>query len=133
MSNKDNVTNIGTSDIDPDEYSAMETEAEKAKAEENIYEYTHVFKKPFEYDGNSYKELHFDFDSLTGQDISDIDDELERRGINVAVRELNGRYHVAFATRACQEKIGADAFMYMRASDFMKISRKVKTFLLVAE
>jgi hypothetical protein len=133
MSNKDNIADFNNTEIDSVEFAAMETENERAQREDNIFEYTHRFKKPITYNGKEYEELNFDFDSLSGQDILNIDYEMEVLGVNIAVRELNGRYQMAYAAKACKEPIGSDVFAFMRAADFLKISRKVKTFLLVAE
>jgi hypothetical protein len=133
MSNKDNITDINNPGIDPAEFAAMETENEKALKENSIGVYTHRFKKPIMYNGKEYEELNFDFDSLSGQDILNIDSEMEMLGVNIAVRELNSRYQMAFAAKACKEPIGSDIFTLMRVPDFLRITRKVKTFLLVAE
>jgi len=134
---ENNITDINTPVIDPEEFSAMETEAEKVKDEAeaaggNIGLYTHRFKTPLLYDGKTYTELHFDFDSLTGRDISNIDDELERKGVNVTAREFNSKFHELYAAKACTEKIGSDIFMLMKAAAYIKITRQVKTFLLLA-
>ena len=135
---KDNITDINDNSnpvIDPDEYSAMETEAEKAKTqpESSVLTYTHKFKTPFCFNNKSYDELTFDWDSLDGQDCLDIEEELTARGITVVAPEFSSAYQIAYAARACTEKIGSDALALMPAKAFLKIKRQVRTFLLVAE
>jgi len=135
---KDNITDIHAPAIDPEELAAMETEAEKTKAKVEaaggkIGMYVHKFETPLIYDGNPIKELTFDFDSLTGQDVFDIDNELEALGVNVAVRELNGHFQLTYCVKACKENVGVDIFALMRVPDFLAISRQVKTFLLLAK
>ena len=44
--------------------------------EETPAAYTLKFKKPFEYDGQSYTELTFNWDALTGEDSLAIEAEL---------------------------------------------------------
>jgi len=135
---ENNITDINSSVFDTEEYEAMETEIKEVKAQTEasggrIGVYVHKFKTPLIYDGTPYEELNFDFDSLNGQDVLDIDYELESLGYNVAVRELHGRFQISYAAKACKEPVGSDLFMQMRAPDFFKISRQVKSFLLLAE
>ena len=44
-------------------------EAAEKPAEGNTGVYTHVFKKPFEYEGKTYTELTFNFERLSGRDM----------------------------------------------------------------
>jgi len=134
MSN-DNITDINNPVIDPDEFSAMETEAEKAKTEEpdTMRSYTHKFKRPFTYGGITYEELTFDWDSLTGQDGLDIEAELLLLGKTVVAPEFSSAYQSAMAAKACTEKIGSDAFALMPLSAFNSIRRNARNFLLLAE
>ena len=48
--------------------------------EETPAAYTLKFKKPFEYDGQSYTELTFNWDALTGEDSLAIEAELQAMG-----------------------------------------------------
>lgn len=92
--------------------------------------YTHAFKKPFEYQGDIYYELTFDFDKMTGADSLAIENELRRKGHAIAVKALDPEYKIRFAARACVQKIGHDAFEYMRIKDYAAIMQKVQTFLI---
>jgi len=131
---KDNITNLPNPDIDPDEYSAMETDAEKAKSGGlNLSQFTSKLKKPFEYMGKSYEELTFDFDSLSGQDCLDIGNELAARGVTVVAPEFSTEYQRTFAAKACIQRLPSDAYPMLPAKEFLKIVRAARTFLLVAE
>lgn len=39
--------------------------------------YTHTFKKPFEYAGETYTTLTFDFEKMTGRDMVSIETEMQ--------------------------------------------------------
>jgi len=130
---KDNITNLNP-EIDPEEYSAMETDAEKAVSEgTNLGLFTVEFKKPFEFMGKSYTELSFDFDSLSGQDCLDIGNELAARGVTVVAPEFSTEYQRVFAAKACTQRLSSDAFPLMPAKKFLTIVRAARTFLLIAE
>ena len=51
-------------------------EAAEKPAEGNTGVYTHVFKKPFEYEGKTYTELTFNFERLSGRDMVSIETEM---------------------------------------------------------
>ena len=108
-------------------------EAVKQAKADNASAYTHVFKKPFLYDGKEYKELHFDFDKLTGEDSLNVEDELAAQGIMVMVPTFSGQYLIRIAARACQEPIGSDAFKRMRIADMNRIRTKTRNFMLDSE
>lgn len=104
----------------------------QAKAD-NASVYTHVFKKPFVYDGKEYSKLHFDFDKLTGADSLNVEDELSAQGIMVMVPTFSGQFLIRIAARACQEKIGVDGFLRMRIADMNRIRTKTRNFMLDSE
>ena len=54
-------------------------EAAEKPAEGNTGVYTHVFKKPFEYEGKTYTELTFNFERLSGRDMVSI--ETDRKSV----------------------------------------------------
>ena len=135
MSNVTSIQDIKTPEVDPEEFAAAETEAEKVASNLNgqIDTFTYTFNKPFEYNGKSYNKLSFDFGKLEGQDCLDIEDELQTRNIAVIAPEFNTRYHLTFAAKACEEPIGSDAFGLMPAKAFLKITRAARNFLLKME
>lgn len=118
---KDNIINA-------DAFAAAENEAENA-----AYTYVHHFAQPFEYDGETYDELSFDWGKLTGKDGLAIEAELQSLGKPVIIATLSGEYLIRMAARACDKPIGADAFEQMRLSDYNKIRSSARSFLLKSE
>lgn len=95
--------------------------------------FIHEFKKPFTYDGITWKRMEFDFESMTGNDMRQIHRELEVRGILVAAPAFNIEFQIRFACRACKEKIGTDVLNALPVRDFNAIVNKAKNFLLRSE
>ncbi len=114
---------------DPREVEAAEKEAQT----ETTPAYTHHFKKPFEYNGVKYDELHFRFDNLTGADSLAVEAELQAKGIMLVAPTFNGAYLVRIASRACEEPIGSDGFERMKISDFERIRSRTRNFLMASE
>ncbi|MCD8199805.1 MAG: hypothetical protein LUD25_02455 [Coriobacteriaceae bacterium] len=112
--------------ISADELAVAEKEAEAEN--ENVYK--HVFEPPFTYEGKTYEELTFDFDSLTGEDDLKIENELARMGRPVVAAEMSGDYLIRMAARCCSEKIGADVFEAMPLREERVIRNKARSFLL---
>ncbi|MBR6321260.1 MAG: hypothetical protein IKR59_00195 [Lachnospiraceae bacterium] len=113
------------------EDAAFEREEEIAQESADVYK--HEFKKPFEYDGNKYSVLVFDWGSLTGKDGLDIETELTAIGKAAFVPAFNGEYLIRMASKACTDPIGSDAFENMSLSDFTKITREARNFILRSE
>jgi hypothetical protein len=132
MNGKDNITSMPVPEIDPGEFSAMETEAEKqAERLDNRRLFTYVFPEPWEYMGKKYNELSFDFWSLKGSDCVNITDELVARGITVVAPEFSQHYQLQFAARACTEKLPSDALLSMPAKAYQKIVGAARNFIIV--
>jgi len=130
------MENINTpSSVAPDEFSVAESEAEKAKAgaTDNDSTYTHIFRVPFDYMGNTYDELRFGWNALLGRDGLAIEAELQALGTPAIVPAFSGAYLIRMAARACTEKIGSDAFELMQLSDYNKIRSAARSFLLASE
>ena len=73
--NKTVVPADAFSTVDHDEYAAAE-----AQAKESVGNYTLKLKRPFTYEGQTFDELNFDFEGLTGDDALAIEDELQALG-----------------------------------------------------
>lgn len=114
--------------VDEEEFAIAEQEAA-----ESDFCYTHKFKRPFEYQGKTYTELTFDWDSLTGRDGLSIENEMQAIGKAVIVPTFSGEYLVRLAAKACIEPIGSDAFEFMRIGDYNKIRSAARSFLLKSE
>lgn len=105
----------------------------KTEAEEDSDLYTHTFKNPVLYNGKSYETLSFDFDTLTGADGLNIENELQSIGKPALVPAFSGEYLVRMAAKACTEPIGADIFNVMPIRDYNKIRSVARSFLLKSE
>ena len=112
----------------------VETEP-KAEADLKTEEdglFTVKLKNPVEYNGKTYAELNFDFDSLTGEDAMNIEAELTALGKNIAFPALSSEYQIRVAAKACTEPVGADIFGLLHIRDYVKIKNKAQGFLLGA-
>lgn len=92
--------------------------------------YVHKFKKPFTFEGRTYEELTFDFESMTGRDAAAIENELRAMGHPVLVAAFDGEYLARMCVRACTEKIGIDTFKAMPIRDYDKIRTTARGFLV---
>jgi hypothetical protein len=113
--------------VDNKEFSA----AEQAARENDSSTYTHKFGKPFEWEGNTYEELIFDFGKLTGKDALAIENELAAKGKSVIAPAFSGDYLMCMASRAAG--IGSDAFLAMSIADYNRIRSRARSFLLKTE
>lgn len=110
-----------------------------AQAEEDVGTYTHVFKKPFTYQGRTYEKLTFDWDGLSGKDSVAIERELLRRNITTVVAEFTPEYLAGMAVRACTERdergfrtVSTDTLGAMPIHEFRRICGAARSFLLRA-
>lgn len=108
------------------------------EAVEQSKEYDHsVFtlklKKPFEWEGKTYEELHFDFEKLTGEDSLNVEDELQAKGIMVMVPTFSGQYLIRIAAKACVEHLGSDAFKRLPLPAMNRIRNQTRNFMLSSE
>ncbi len=109
-----------------------------AKPDESTY--THVFKKPFTYRGQTYERLTFDWGSLGGADSLAVEKDMRREGVTLVIPAFTGEYLAGMAARACTERNGdgfrvitSDALLAMPLRDFTAISNKMRNFLIHAE
>ena len=90
-----------------------------------------ILKKPIERLGTVYKELHFDFDKLTGKDSMAVEAEIEKTtGLTVVAPALNLDYLIRISAKACDEPIGWDDILNMNLSDFNHIRNIARNFML---
>jgi len=90
--------------------------------------YTHTFNKPVLYEGKTYKKLPFDFESLSGGDSLDVENELLAQGHAVVARSIDGAYLIRMCARACTEKVGYDIFRVMSVKDYAIITNRSRRF-----
>ena len=124
--------------VDHDEFAAAE---EQARISESAV--TVKLKKPFTYEGQTFSELTFDFDSLTGDDALAIEDELQAIGKPTISPTFSGQFLIRMAARACTativdgsgrpRRLGDDALRALPISEFNRVRSKARSFLLASE
>ncbi len=90
--------------------------------------YVHKFRKPFEYEGKTYSEMHFDFEGLSGQDIVDTENEMNLEKEFAISAELSKNIQARIAAKAAG--INSEVIKAMPIRDFNKITNEVRDFLL---
>lgn len=119
--------------IDEEELTAAQEEAEKDDAQKAVDTGKRIviLKRPIERMGTVYKELHFDFEKLTGKDSMEVEDEIEKTThLTVVAPALNLEYLIRISARACDEPIGRDDILNMGLSDFNHIRNMARNFML---
>lgn len=97
-------------------------------AEGNTGVYTHVFKKPFEYEGKTHTELTFDFERLTGRDMVSIETEMQMNNEYALAPEISRSFQAKMAAKAAG--IGSDVLEAMPIKDFNRITNAARGFLI---
>ena len=103
------------------------TEGENT-AEKNVGAYTHTFRRPFTYEGKTYKTLQFDFESLSGRDMVAIEAEMQANSEYAIAPEISTSFQSKMAARAAG--IGSDVIEAMPINDFNRIAGAARRFLL---
>lgn len=103
-------------------------EAAEKPAEGNTGVYTHVFKKPFEYEGKTYTELTFNFERLSGRDMVSIETEMQMNNEYALAPEISRSFQGKMAAKA--SGIGSDVLEAMPLKDFNKITNAARSFLI---
>ena len=118
--NKTVVPADAFSTVDHDEYAAAE-----AQAKESVGNYTLKLKRPFTFEGQTFDELNFDFEGLTGDDALAIEDELQAIGKPTISPTFSGQFWHAgdFGTLQCARDI----------FEFNRVRGKARSFLLASE
>lgn len=107
----------------------VEQETDIIPAEESAV-YAHKLKKPFDFEGEHYEELSFEFDKLTANDCLKVERELRAQGHNVIVETVDSDYLIRLAARACTKPVGVDLLLKMGMADFRIIKDKTRNFLV---
>lgn len=95
------------------------------------------------YEGQTFDELNFDFEGLTGDDALAIEDELQAIGKPTISPTFSGQFLVRMAARACTNtiidasgrprRIGDDALRALPIFEFNRVRGKARSFLLASE
>ena len=121
--------------IEKNAEQAEQAEAE-ALTEEDSGIYTHEFKRPFTYEGRTYEQLSFDWESLSGKDSVAIERELLNRNIAVVHAGFTPEYRAAMAARACTYRnedgfraVTTNMIYALPLGEFRKICIAARNFL----
>ena len=90
--------------------------------------YTHKFAKPTEIMGKKYESLTFYFEELTGDDVEDVELELQQRNIVVLSAEVSSAFQSAIAAKAA--RMASDEIRRLPLRDYMKIKNAARNFLV---
>ena len=86
------------------------------------------FHKPYHFEGVNYASIHLDLDSLTGNMVIQAENNLRSSGDMSPVYEMAPRFGAEIAALVSKQPI--EFFLGLPASDFMRIGRMVRSFLL---
>lgn len=101
---------------------------QKKEEKEGSLNYTHKFAKPTEIMGKKYTTITFYFEDLTGDDVEDVELELQQRNIVVLSAEVSSAFQSAIAAKAA--KMASDEIRRLPLRDYMKIKNAARNFLV---
>ena len=90
--------------------------------------YTHTFKAPIEVEGKKYDTMTFYYDTLTGNDIIAIEEEMTDQGKYVLTPEINTEFQTMLAARAAG--VGSDTIRNLPLAEYLKIKNSARDFLM---
>lgn len=94
--------------------------------EEGVY--THSFKKPYIYEGKEYKEMIFRFRDLKGEDMIDIENEMQSMNEYALAPEISTSFLSKMAAKAA--RVGSDVITNLPIGEFAKIKNAARDFLV---
>lgn len=100
----------------------------KGEEKEQSLNYTHKFAKPVEIMGQKYTSLTFYFENLTGDDVENVELELQQRNIVVLSAEVSSAFQSAIAAKAAN--MASDEIRRLPLRDYMKIKNAARNFLV---
>lgn len=128
-----------TEEVEKAAEQAKEVE-ERAQSVPDESTYTHVFPKPFTWQGQTFERMTFDWSTLTGKDSAAVKRELQRRNIFAIVETHSDDYLIAMAARACTDRDGdnrrvvsGQTLEALPVCEYRRIRNKIQNFLLRAE
>ena len=86
-----------------------------------------ALSKKFAFKDKDYTEFDLSLDTLTGQDLIDVEEDLKRKGITINAWEYSRTYLISVAARAL--RIPADALKALPAKDFTALINETLGFL----
>lgn len=122
-----------------DQIDQLMDEADEARLEDMPSKYTHHFATPFEFEGETYKDLTFDFSALTGEDTINAEAQLRAKGITVIIPAVMPEYLAILCAMGCTYRnasgnrtVSATTIRKMPIRDFQTITAKARRFLMSA-
>lgn len=110
------------------ESKAVEINVNVTKSDTPTSGYVHEFKKTYEYAGQKYDKLVFDFEKLIGTDMIAIEDEMAAVGQYALSPEISTSFLSKMAARAAG--VGSDVIEHLPLRDFGKIKNEGRNFLI---
>ncbi len=101
-----------------------------SESDTKIPEGAYVLKlaKPYTYEDKTYNEFVFDFESLTGIDMIDIETEMAAMGEFAISPEISLSFLSRMAAKAA--KVDSDAILHLPFREFGKVKNRTQNFLL---
>ena len=98
----------------------------KQKIPEGAYVLT--LSRPYTYEDKTYKEFVFDFESLIGEDLVDIETEMTAVGEFALSPEISTSFLCRLAAKAAG--VGSDVILHLPIRDFGKVKSRAQNFLV---
>lgn len=90
--------------------------------------YVLMLTKPYTYEDKTYKKFVFDFESLIGEDLVDIETEMTAVGEFALSPEISTSFLYRLAAKAAN--VGSDVILHLPIREFGKVKNKAQSFLV---
>ncbi len=87
-----------------------------------------MLAKPYTYEDKTYKKFVFDFESLIGEDLVDIETEMTAVGEFALSPEISTSFLYRLAAKAAN--VGSDVILHLPIREFGKVKNKAQSFLV---
>lgn len=115
-------------ELTDEEKAEIDEAAQMAEIPSGVWKYK--LKEPLEYMGETFTELTFNFDKLSGRDIAAIERELEQLNISLfSSTGLSDNYAERAAALACENIHDMFALEELWGADYNAVLRRMRTFL----
>ena len=121
------MDDMNRKDMTEEELEALEKEQQEA--ESGVY--AHKLKKPFEWEGETYTELRFDYASLRGSDLAEVEDEMSAENKYAIIPEYSIAYVLKLAARAAG--VHSSVIETLPLADANIIRKKTRSFFMHGE
>lgn len=90
--------------------------------------YVLTLAKPYTYEDKTYEKFVFDFESLTGVDLVEVETEMTAVGEFALSPEISTSFMCRMAAKAA--KVGSDVLLHLPIREFAKVKNKAQNFLI---